>query len=83
MEGEHPLQVRRTPTAQPVREIPGGCFLPSLLVVQLPVLPFSKTARSIETKTLRNRNPYNRRRAMVFASTKIEGRHSAEKSFGS
>lgn len=73
VEGEHPLRVRRTPTAQPVREIPGGCFfLPSFLA-QLPILPFSETARSIETKTLRDRNSYNRRRAMVFASTKVEG----------
>lgn len=51
--------------------------MPSLLVVQLPILPLLRQRGSIETKTLRNRNPYNRRRAMVFASTKVEeGRHS-------
>lgn len=73
MEGEHPLQVRRTPTAQPVREIPGGCFFafPVSSSTSDTAL-FSETARSIKTKTLRNRNPYNMRRAMVFASTRLK-----------
>lgn len=79
MEGEHPLQVRRTPTAQPVREIPGGRFVSSL-VDQLPSLP-SETARSTKIKTLRNRDPYNPMRShLVVASTKVGERHLSQES---